>query len=100
MKDYDLEAVYDEQIEPLMAQILAICKQHRMPMFASFAYQGTADGRWSTCDSHLLYDDVNPEAAADYRRCFEVVRSRHAPLVALTIITPDPAPADGGGKGA
>ena len=35
---YDSEAVYDEQIAPLMAQIALICRQHGIPMIASFAY--------------------------------------------------------------
>lgn len=35
---YNLESVYDEKISPLMTQIIAICKEHNMPMVASFAY--------------------------------------------------------------
>jgi hypothetical protein len=34
----DNEAIYDEQINPLMAQIIAICKEHGIPMLASFVY--------------------------------------------------------------
>ena len=36
---FDLESVYDEQIAPLMAQIIAICKEHRLPMLAVFFYE-------------------------------------------------------------
>jgi hypothetical protein len=32
----DNEAIYDEQISPLMAQILEVCKAHDIPMVASF----------------------------------------------------------------
>jgi hypothetical protein len=35
---FDLESVYDEEIFPLMSQIIAICKKHKMPMLASFCY--------------------------------------------------------------
>jgi hypothetical protein len=35
----NLEQVYDEQINPLMAQIIAICKEHGLPMVASFQYE-------------------------------------------------------------
>lgn len=35
---FDLEKIYDEQIAPLMAQIIAVCKKHRLPMLASFCY--------------------------------------------------------------
>lgn len=34
----DNESVYDEQIAPLMTQIIGICKKHKMPMMASFQY--------------------------------------------------------------
>ncbi|HEM7897003.1 TPA: hypothetical protein U2L33_001035 [Burkholderia cenocepacia] len=30
------EQIYDEQISPLMTQIIAICKQHKIPIVASF----------------------------------------------------------------
>ena len=35
---YDNELLYDEQIHPLMAQIIEICKVNRIPMAASFEY--------------------------------------------------------------
>ena len=34
----DKEKVYDEEIHPLMAQIIAICKRENIPMVASFEY--------------------------------------------------------------
>jgi len=34
----DLEQIYDDQISPLMLQILEICQKHSMPMFAEFKY--------------------------------------------------------------
>lgn len=33
-----LERVYDEKIAPLMDQIIAVCKEHEMPVVASFQY--------------------------------------------------------------
>ena len=35
---FDLESVYDEQIAPLMTQIIDICKRHSLPMAATFEY--------------------------------------------------------------
>ncbi|WP_175663087.1 hypothetical protein [Burkholderia ambifaria] len=37
------EQVYDEQISPLMAQIIAICKEHAIPIVASFFTPGDDD---------------------------------------------------------
>lgn len=50
--EYDLEEVYDEQIAPLMARILEICKASEMPMIASFAYR-----TGSFCSSALHFND-------------------------------------------
>jgi hypothetical protein len=47
------EHVYDEEIFPLMKQILEICKREEIPMFASFEYDGN-----SFCRSM-----INPEGA-------------------------------------
>lgn len=45
IKKFDLEKVYDEEIHPLMAQIIEICKKHEMPMFATFEF---ANGSFCT----------------------------------------------------
>ncbi|KVF22912.1 hypothetical protein [Burkholderia cepacia] len=37
------EQIYDEQISPLMAQIIAICKEHGIPIVASFFTPGDDD---------------------------------------------------------
>ncbi|RQZ50901.1 hypothetical protein [Burkholderia sp. Bp9099] len=37
------EQIYDEQISPLMTQIIAICKEHKIPVLASFFAPGEDD---------------------------------------------------------
>lgn len=34
----DKEAIYDDQIAPLMTQLIEICRREGVPMFASFQY--------------------------------------------------------------
>lgn len=34
----DKETIYDEQIAPLMTQLLEVCQREGIPMFASFQY--------------------------------------------------------------
>ncbi|NKG32084.1 hypothetical protein FVB43_18820 [Erwinia rhapontici] len=50
---YDLEAVYDEQISPLMQKIIEICNQHQMPMLCSFAFHNDADLGVGDCTTLL-----------------------------------------------
>lgn len=44
MEQWTKEDVYDEQIAPLMAQIIAICQEHRIPLVAQFNYAADEDG--------------------------------------------------------
>jgi len=51
---FDMEAVYDAEIAPLMAQIIEICKREGMPFLASFMYANNIeeDGVTSYCTSY------------------------------------------------
>ncbi|WP_175908023.1 hypothetical protein [Burkholderia seminalis] len=37
------EQIYDEKISPLMTQIISICKEHKIPIVASFFTPGDDD---------------------------------------------------------
>lgn len=41
----DLESLYDEKIAPLMAQIIEICDEHKLPFCASFQLNDGVDGQ-------------------------------------------------------
>ncbi len=86
-EDFDAEAVYDDEIAPLMAEIIDICKAHRIPMLASFLYVRDGDGEYH-CTTKLPFGDrqsrslnvaggVITEAPADG----EVVRISGGPLI-------------------
>lgn len=53
---YNLESVYDEKISPLMQQIIAICKEHNMPMVASFAYENSEEKGRGCCTTTLTFE--------------------------------------------
>lgn len=42
--DWDAEAAYDNEISPLMTQIIAVCKEHRIPVAATFQYKHDEEG--------------------------------------------------------
>ena len=52
---YNLESVYDEEISPLMQQIIAICKAHNLPMVASFAYENCGEKGVGCCTTTLTF---------------------------------------------
>jgi len=52
----DLEKIYDEQISPLMEQILDICKKNALPVFAEFQYSddGFCKSIIDNPESHIM----------------------------------------------
>lgn len=58
IEPFDKEVVHDELIFPLMEQIIAICREHQIPMLCSFLYgvQGDDDNQrrsFSTTHQHF-----------------------------------------------
>ncbi|MGW5982047.1 hypothetical protein ACWFOP_16670 [Bacillus mycoides] len=63
---YDKEKIYDEEIAPLMQQILEICKREELPMVAQFyhAEESPYDEESVTplyCTSIIIPGDLNDE---------------------------------------
>jgi hypothetical protein len=85
-ESWDLERVYDDEIAPLMTRIIAVCKEHRMPMIASFAYKNTDEGI-DFCSTSLPFENRNVSAL---NQALSVIRSRCAlSLMAMTICSPE-----------
>lgn len=63
----DLEHIYDEKISPLMAQVLAICKKHGVPMFAEFQYSedGFCKSRIDTGHPIIAHLDALSQSKVD-----------------------------------
>ncbi|MES0445036.1 MAG: hypothetical protein ABUJ92_00685 [Desulfobacterales bacterium] len=61
MEQFDLEVIYDEEISPLMKQIIAICKEHQIPMVASFCYRIDEDGGNDVANTSLPFGSRQPE---------------------------------------
>lgn len=80
---YDLEHVYDEQISPLMKQIIEICKANKLPMIASFAFKNSEEKGAGDCSTLLIYEGRNVKKFA---QALNIIR--HQPLVStITIVT-------------
>lgn len=52
-KFWDKEDVYDNQISPLMTQIIAICKEHNVPMVAQFQFRNDEEEGPGLCTTTL-----------------------------------------------
>lgn len=81
---WDKEAIYDEQVSPLMTKIIAICKEHSIPMVAQFQYADTEENGPAYVTTSLPIKDV----ASDHIR--EMSRRLKPPgpvCLAETIVT-------------
>lgn len=56
------EQVYDNEIFPLMNQIIGICQKHKIAMVASFCVETEGDPGLH-CTTALLSDEYNPSTA-------------------------------------
>lgn len=79
------EQIYDEQIEPLMGQIINVCQQHGIAMVASF-HIPTPEDLDLHCTSVLPDGDDEPHPLAG-----DVLRFARGPQsFAITITGPKP----------
>jgi len=86
--DWDLESVYDEKISPLMTQIIAIAKEHQIPMVASFQFQDTPDDGPGFCTTAILPREWLPdERLCDAMRALR--SSGHVALAETHVTNPD-----------
>lgn len=59
----DNEKVYDEQINPLMAEIIKICQENEIPMLCTFQYgPENEEGKVPFCTSMLANFEGTDEA--------------------------------------
>ena len=76
------EQVYDEQISPLMAQIIKICQTHKIAFLASFSIPTEAEPELA-CSTVLLEDDFKPPAS--FLAAWKALRpARRAPVLMLS----------------
>jgi len=64
------EAIYDEHISPLMAQIIALCKEHKINMAATFSLGlDPEEGENLFCTSILPADEEDEEGHKRVNEC-------------------------------
>ena len=85
------EAIYDEEIAPLMGKIIAICKEHEIPMVADFQLN---DDRERCSELNEDGDEVGPFHCTTLLTHFDDTAEKLCD--AARILRPAPAPEWGG----
>lgn len=86
---WDKESIYDEQIAPLMAQIIVVCKEHRIPLVAQFQYAGADEEKAPAYVSTILPFE---EASADFKQLIQLIHQtipRPMVLTETVVTAPD-----------
>lgn len=65
LETYDLEAVYDAEIAPLMSRIIEICMEHKIPMMATFAYSHDGERGTGMCTTSIPFKSRTPQQMID-----------------------------------
>ena len=80
------ETAYDEHISPLMTKIIALCKEHKINMAATFALDHREDdGQPLYCTTILIPDQDDEPGAKRMRECRRTMYPQPS-LLAFTII--------------
>lgn len=83
---WDKESVCDKQVSPLMTKIIAICKEHKMPIVCSVQYCDTEESGVGSCTTTITKFDGRTEN--DRMRRLNIAMQPERPFaLAETIIT-------------
>lgn len=83
MEIFDKEAIYDNQISPLVRQIVEVCKEHQIPMIAAFTF-GVCPERGPGRCMTVLNDFEGREDLA-YRKAQRILNNGGHEVVAFAI---------------
>lgn len=84
IETYDLENVYDEQISPLLQKIISICKENKMPMLCSFAFENNEECGLGKCDTIL--NGFENRTIPEFDRASKIIRNQPE-MIAFTVMT-------------
>lgn len=80
------EAAYDELISPLIAQVIALCKEHKINAAATFLLDHDEDGEPMCCTTVLPVDKTDEPGIERIEACRRVMRPQPQ-FAAFTIRT-------------
>lgn len=87
MADWSKEDVYDEKISPLMQQIIAICKEHNIPMVALFQYADSEENGPAFCKTTLPIEGFASDKIRELSR--RMAPERPVVLAEAAVTNPD-----------
>lgn len=84
MKHFNKEKVYDNEISPLIKEIVAICEKNEMPMIASFAYENCPEKGVGCCTTFI--NDIDGMRVDNFVRANAEIRRTSIGFIPSIII--------------
>lgn len=84
------EDAYDEHVSPLMAQVIALCKEHKINMAATFALDHNDEGQPLYCTTILHDVDADDAPGIERMRQCRRVMYPQPSVMAITVIGGSP----------
>ncbi len=79
------EQIYDEQISPLMTDIIAVCKKHKIAFVASFAIPNDEDNDLRCTTALFESRDKSTEDVEDFRKACSILRGERQSPMMMTV---------------
>ena len=87
------EIAYDTYIAPLMTQIISMCREHKIPIVASFeldVQDGDEPDNPMMCTTALTAkEDVGDVRSKKLHQMVDVIHPRHPPIMMVTVTKED-----------
>ena len=84
MEFFNEEEVYDNEISPIMKQLIAICNKHKIPMVASFTYENCEEKGIGRCTTLLNGFDGRKDEA--HQSASTLIRNNGTPPLISTML--------------
>ncbi len=79
------EQIYDEQISPLMAEIIAVCKEHKIAFVASFAVPNDEDSDLRCTTALIESREESTEDVEDFRKAVKILYNNRPSPMMMTV---------------
>lgn len=86
MEIFNKEEIYDNELSPLVRQIIDICNEHQIPMIASFTFENCQDRGAGRCTTFLNgFEERQDEAI---KKAALVIKNGGHETLAIAIVKP------------
>lgn len=93
MELFNEEDIYDNEISPLVQQIIEVCNKHKIPMIASFTYENCEERGEGRCTT--IINNIDNRFDRGFGKALKTIESGGHEVFAVAVTTSKPEQANG-----